>query len=143
GDLSTLPVIGPDTKTPMQAFYFRTSISGTACDQAPNSVVVQGPKNLTIDINANGADIRLGSTIALYELPVDAMTQQYLTQHYGNIGLVTELMQIIVLDGHVVLDAGKPNQIEMNTGETTFICLSSPQNLGDDGLANDRQVFNA
>ncbi len=142
GDLTTLPVIGPDTKTPMQAFYFRTGISGTDCTQAPNALVVQGPKNLMIDIQANGANIRLGSTIVLYEIPVDPMTQQYLTDHYGNIGTVPELMQIVVLDGHVTLNADGPNPVVLTTGQTTFACLTQPENLGDDGLPNDRQVFN-
>ena len=116
GDLTTLPVIGPDTQTPMQAFYFRTSISGTQCTEAPNALVVQGPKDLTVDIKANGADMRLGSTIALYLLPVDPTTQQYLTTQYGNIGMVSVLMQIIVLDGHVVLNAGTPNEIHAEYG---------------------------
>ncbi len=40
-DISSLPTIG---ETPMQAFYFRTSISGTQCTEAPNSLVVQGPQ---------------------------------------------------------------------------------------------------
>ncbi len=142
GDLSTLPVIGPDTRTPMQAFYLRTSVSGTQCAQAPNALVVQGPKNLMVDINANGADIRLGSTIVIYMIPVDPVTQQYLTDQYGDIGMVTMLMQIVVLDGHVVLNEGTPDEIVLNTGETTFTCLSNPENLGTDGESNDRQVFN-
>ncbi len=71
----------------MQAFYFRTSISGTQCTEAPNSLVVQGPQDVAVDITANGADIRLGSTIALYLLPVDPMTQQYLNEQYGDIGM--------------------------------------------------------
>ena len=138
-DVTVLPVMGVDTKTPMQAFYFRTSISGTQCTEAPNALVVQGPKNLTVNINANGADMRLGSTIALYLLPVDPTTQQYLTTSYGNIGVVSALMQIIVLDGHVVLNAGKPNEVDLKTGETSFICMSRPENLGLDGQPNDRQ----
>ncbi|HVU11749.1 MAG TPA: SH3 domain-containing protein, partial [Phototrophicaceae bacterium] len=142
GDLTTLPVIGADTKTPMQAFYFRTGISGTDCTQAPNALVVQGPKNLKVDIQANGANIRLGSTIVLYEIPVDPMTQQYLTDHYGDIGAVPELMQIVVLDGHVTLNPDGPNPVVLTTGTTSFVCLTQPENLGDDGLPNDRQVFN-
>ncbi len=139
-DLSSLPTIG---ETPMQAFYFRTSISGTQCTEAPNSLVVQGPKDVAVDITANGADIRLGSTIALYLLPVDPMTMEYLIQQYGEIGAVSRLMQLIVLDGHVVLNAGTPDEITLETGETTFICLSEPENLGTDGQPNDRTVFTA
>ncbi len=139
-DISSLPTIG---ETPMQAFYFRTSISGTQCTEAPNSLVVQGPQDVAVDITANGADIRLGSTIALYLLPVDPMTMEYLVQQYGDIGAITRLMQLIVLDGHVVLNAGTPNEITLETGETTYICLTEPENLGIDGQPNDRTVFPA
>src|SRR5664279_217156 len=128
GDLTTLPVYGPNAQAPMQAFYFRTGISGTSCTEAPNALVVQGPQNLTVNLNANGANMRIGSTIVLYSLPVDGVTQDYLAQHYGNIGMVTRLMQIVVLDGHVVLNPNTPDQIELNTGETTFRCLSDPLN---------------
>jgi hypothetical protein len=141
GDLSTLQVIGPDSGTPMQSFYFQSGISSTQCVDAPNALVVQGPQNLTVDINANGADIRLGSTIVLYQVAVDAATQQFLNEQYGNIGNVPQLLQIVVLDGHVILNVGTPQQIELNTGETTFRCLSDTQNLGVNGLSDDRQVI--
>lgn len=143
GDLSTLSVITPQTKTPMQAFYFRTAISGTQCTEAPNALVVQGPESLTVDINVNGADIQLGSTIVLYLVPVDAATLQYLIDQYGEIGAISRLMQIVVLDGHVVLNEGTPDEIVLNTGETTFICLDEPEDLGTDGQPNDQTVFSS
>jgi hypothetical protein len=65
GDESSLPVITPSSKTPMQAFQFSSSLSGGTCQDAPSALVVQGPEHLQIDINANGADIRVGSTIVL------------------------------------------------------------------------------
>lgn len=140
-DLTTLAVMGPNTRTPMQAFYFRTGITGTECADAPTSLIVQGPQNLTVDINANGADIRLGSTIALSALDVDPMTLRYLQEMYGDIGSVGKLLKIVVLDGHVVLNPGTDEEIELETGETTFRCLSEPENLGLDGEENDRVVI--
>ena len=65
GDVSSLPVITPTSQTPMQAFQFSTNVTGTTCEDAPSALVVQGPEHLQVDINANGADIRVGSTIAL------------------------------------------------------------------------------
>lgn len=66
GDLDTLPVFSRDSRSPMQAFTFRTAPSGVSCTEAPPSLlVVQGPDNVSVDITANGADIRIGSTIAL------------------------------------------------------------------------------
>jgi hypothetical protein len=65
--LSALPIVDGKNYTPMQAFKVRTSFGSPECDEAPPSVlVVQGPEDITVSINANGADIRISSTIALY-----------------------------------------------------------------------------
>lgn len=65
--LSALPIVDGKNYTPMQAFKVRTSFGAPQCDEAPPSVlVIQGPEDITVSINANGADIRISSTIALY-----------------------------------------------------------------------------
>jgi hypothetical protein len=65
--LNALPIVDGKNYTPMQAFKVRTSFGSPQCDEAPPSVlVVQGPEDITVSINANGADIRISSTIALY-----------------------------------------------------------------------------
>jgi hypothetical protein len=69
-DLSTLPVISKENRSPMQSFFFTTGVGDPACNAAPPSLlVVQGPDNVKVDITANGADITIGSTIALMILP--------------------------------------------------------------------------
>lgn len=65
GDLDSLPVFANDSKTPMQAFYFKTGIGSPSCNKAPDALVVQGPDKVGVDITANGANIHIGSTIAL------------------------------------------------------------------------------
>lgn len=66
GDVTTLPVVTQETRSPMQAFYLHTGIGSTNCTEAPPSLlVVQGPEHVKVDITANGADIKIGSTIAL------------------------------------------------------------------------------
>lgn len=65
GDLDSLPVLEADSRTPMQAFYFKTGIGAPSCTESPAMLIVQGPERLSVDITANGADIRIGSTIAL------------------------------------------------------------------------------
>lgn len=65
GDLDGLPVFARDSRTPMQAFYFRTGVGQPSCNQSPDVLVVQGPEQATVDITANGANIRISSTIAL------------------------------------------------------------------------------
>jgi uncharacterized protein YgiM (DUF1202 family) len=64
-DLTKLPVIVRESKTPMQAFYFTTNIGAPKCNEAPSLLVVQGPQKVAVNISANGADIRIGSTIVL------------------------------------------------------------------------------
>jgi hypothetical protein len=67
GAIDTLPALSGASRTPMQAFYFRTGFTGVECIESPPSLlVVQGPEGLKVDITANGADIQLGSTIALF-----------------------------------------------------------------------------
>lgn len=67
GTLAALPVVTSRSRTPMQAFTLHTGVRGMECSEAPPSVlVVQGPQNARVDITANGADIRIGSTIALF-----------------------------------------------------------------------------
>jgi hypothetical protein len=65
GDPETLPVFGDEDRTPMQAFYFKTGIGDPTCNQSPSALVIQGPENVTVDITANGANIRISSTVML------------------------------------------------------------------------------
>jgi LysM repeat protein len=132
-DLSELPVYGEMTFTPMQAFYFRTGVE-TECNEAPSALIVQGPQNLTIDLNANGADVRLGSTVLFRTLPVEEGAEG-LPEGTGS------LFQIIVIDGEAILNPDSDNPIIVPAGYTTVACLSEPQNLGTDGETNDMIVL--
>ena len=68
GDLSTLPVVTESSRAPMQAFQFRTGLGRISCDQAPSALMVQGPQDLKVTIEANGAAITFGSTLLLQTL---------------------------------------------------------------------------
>nr|MBA3874871.1 SH3 domain-containing protein [Anaerolineae bacterium] len=100
GDLDSLPVFANDSKTPMQAFYFKTGIGAPACSKSPDLLVVQGPDKVAVDITANGANIRIGSTIALRTIE-------------GN------KMQIITVHG-----SAKVNGVVVPIGYTTTVQLS-------------------
>ena len=139
-DLSSLPIYTPQSFTPMQAFYFRTSI-GSECSAAPDAVVVQGPEHLTIDINANGADIRLGSTILMQTLPLTPEEEQQLREQYGLTGAVGSLFLLVVLDGEAIINPDSDNPIHVPAGYSTVACLSDGQNLGSDGISNDNIVL--
>lgn len=143
GDIDTLPVMEPSMQSPMQSFYLRTGITGTTCTEAPDSLVVQGPTGLTVDINANGADIRLGSTIALRILPLDPELAAQLTALYGDISNVVFLLEIDVIDGQAILNHGTDEEVVVPEGYRTVRCLNDPDSLGLDGVDNDRSVFPA
>jgi hypothetical protein len=52
---------------PMQAFYLRTGVSGTACESVPSDgVLIQTPHDVgRIDFEVNGVRVNLGSTVFL------------------------------------------------------------------------------
>lgn len=62
--LDELPVAPDDPLSPMQAFYFRTGIGAPQCVEAPDVLVVQGPKEVRVTLNVNGAEVAIGSTVA-------------------------------------------------------------------------------
>jgi uncharacterized protein YgiM (DUF1202 family) len=65
GDLSSLPVVTASSRSPMQAFQFRTGLGQISCEQAPSALMIQGPQGFQVSIEANGASITFGSTILL------------------------------------------------------------------------------
>lgn len=100
---------GSDQK-PMQAIYFTTGIGQTKCSDAPApSLIIQGPKDITVSLRVNGADIKFGSTL--------------LFQSADN-----NSMDCGVLDGHAVV--GKAGQI-IPAGFVANVPLD--QNLNTDG----------
>ncbi len=65
---------GDDLK-PMQAVYFTTGIGSTKCSDAPeSSLIIQGPKDITVNMRVNGADIKLGSTAIFRSTPNSSMS---------------------------------------------------------------------
>jgi hypothetical protein len=51
--------------SPMQAFQFTGGIGSPTCKRAAGSLLIQGPDQVVVDLEANGARIRLASTILL------------------------------------------------------------------------------
>ncbi len=123
-DLNQLPVVDANTRTPMQAFVFRTGIGQPNCAEAPNSVIVQGPNNTQVLMNVNGADLTIGSTVRLssvagapqeildtLDLPEDVANQlnNASQQNGANCGVMA--MNVLsgaveVNDGTAILPAG-------------------------------------
>jgi hypothetical protein len=68
GDLDTLPILSANSLAPMQKFFLRSVGDSTECSE-DGMVIIQGPENITVSLNVNGAEIRIGSTIALRITP--------------------------------------------------------------------------
>lgn len=124
-ELANLPVSTGSQRSLMQAFYLRTGFGSPACEEAPSdTLIVQGPQNIEIDLTVNGADIRLGSTIAMRILQP------------GNI------IEFTVVEGKLTIPGGGPNGTDLVVyeGFRTTACLTEPDDLGVDGNSNDRLI---
>ena len=136
--VDALPVYQPGSSfTPMQAFYLRTGIGGAQCGVAPSALVVQGPQNYTVNINANGANISLGSSVILETIPIDEAKDGAKYQGQPGVG---GLLRITVIDGKAIITSEDGTVTEIPEGYTSSICLTEPSNLGSDGQANDQSV---
>lgn len=112
--IGDLPVYSPEAQSPMQSFQVRTAFDDLLCEEAPSLLAIQSPEGLTVDLNANGAHIRVGSLIMLRTVPP------------GN------AMQIIVIEGHVVLDPDTPFETDLPAGFLTQRCLDDEDWVYDD-----------
>jgi hypothetical protein len=69
GDIDSLPSVDSTAPllTPMQAFYFISSVGEQACAQAPSDgVLVQSPQGAgLVQFTANGVEFEIGSTVYL------------------------------------------------------------------------------
>lgn len=127
-DVSALTEIGPDSLTPMQAFFFRVGIGGVSCDEVPSLLAVQGPRNVAIDIKVDRVDIRVTSTIVLQTFPP------------GN--TLGDILQLSTISGLAIINPDTPQQIIVPPGYTIFIRFRSgpDESLGIEGDADEKFV---
>jgi hypothetical protein len=123
--LESLPVMDGTQRSLMQSFYLRTGVGAPACEEAPqDTLMIQGPEGIEIDLTVNGADISIGSTIVVRILSP------------GNI------IEFTVLDGKMIVPKAGPNGTDLIIYENYRVtaCLTEPDNRGLDGNSNDRIV---
>jgi uncharacterized protein YgiM (DUF1202 family) len=118
GDTSGLTTVSPTSKSPMQAFFFRTGIGGVTCDDVPSVLAVQGPQNASVDITAQGVNVRIMSTIVLQTLPPGANPPTS--------------FQLTTLSGLAIIYPDTPNAIYVPAGFSTTIALGP---VGPDGFS--------
>lgn len=126
--IDSLPTLDNDLYTPMQAFYLRTGIGQTSCSDIPSdSVMVQGPDDITVEITVNGANIELGST-GMLRIVEDTAGEPAL--------------EITVIDGQftVKADEHNPQDVVIPAGHRSRLCMGEVSDSGLDGEANDLTV---
>jgi LysM repeat protein len=112
--LSGLAVAEGGAMTPMQAFQLRTAFDDLACNEAPSLLAVQGPEGLTVDISANGAQIRMASLVVLRTLAPG------------------DVMQAFTIEGDVTLEPDSVSALQLLPGFSTTRCLGEDGNSGAD-----------
>jgi hypothetical protein len=142
-DLTPLAVITPDTRTPGQAFYLRTNIGQTECVQAPDSLLVQGPQNIQIDLRANNADIRIGSTVVLRVIPVIPRLVDLARRQFNITEQVFALLEMTVLDGKGIVDPDTDREQTVLPGQRIYRCLGAADNIALDGVSNDNPAIDS
>ncbi len=127
-DVSSLTEVGPDSLTPMQAFFFRVGIGGVSCDEVPSVLAVQGPRNTAIDIRVNRVDVRVTSTIILQSLPPG--------------DTLGDTLQLSTISGVAIINPDTNEQIFVPAGYTIFIHLKGGnlESLGIEGDADEREI---
>jgi hypothetical protein len=134
--IADLPTLTPNLRTPMQSFRLRTGIGTPDCEEAPDDLLlVQGPDGFEIDLTVNGAEIRIGSTIAMRYIEVD-----------GEI-----LLEMIVIDGTletlgpdgqpIVVTQGYRITAQLNEEGDVLDNFSEPEFVGTDEFTSDFCVW--
>lgn len=138
-DTSTLPTLTGESYTPMQAFYFDTGLGTTSCEDAPNALLVQGPENIEVALNVNGAEVNVGSTIQLIsmrEAPEHILSNltlpprvlQRLKRNYAqpdSTGEVCKIQHLRVLSGSARLN-GSDVILPAGNAAWSAYCLNRP-----------------
>jgi Tol biopolymer transport system component/uncharacterized protein YraI len=101
--IGALPVITRDSRAPMQTFTFHTgSVTPPSLAVPPDVVLVQSPKDITIDIWANDVHIRVQGVIFLRTL-------------------TDGRLQLITADGEATAFPETPNQVSVVAGTSIII----------------------
>ncbi len=113
-DLTGLPTVTAESRPAMQSFQLRTAFNDVLCNEAPSLLAIQSPEGLKVDLTANGVHVRMGSLIMLRVVsPGDAL-------------------QIITIEGDVVLDPDTDLETVLEPGFSTLRCLDAEGNVGLD-----------
>lgn len=122
-DTSTLPKIGPDSRTPMQEYYLTTAAISRQCRlQAPPPLLVaQTPLEFKqVDMKINEVDVRLEEATSVFRLPSN------------------RVMEVYTLGGVTTLFPGTGNELIIPPGHKARLCLRVAEDLGIEGDKDDK-----
>lgn len=126
GDTRVASAVSPDDPdaAPMQAITLSTGLGQPACENVPpSSVIVQGPRGLTVDLTVNGANFRLSST-AVFRATADRKL---------SVGMVDGRM---VIDENVIVPVGHSVQADLDDeGMIIEDSWSEPEIFDEEELA--------
>ncbi|MEO0598746.1 MAG: SH3 domain-containing protein, partial [Chloroflexota bacterium] len=115
--IDELPTLTADLNSPMQAFYLRSGIGQPECVDFPdNTLIVQGPENIEVNITVNGADVTIGSTVGLRVISIEGEFFLEAIAFAGEIDFMGQTLQ---------------------PGERSLACLGDSDDRGLDGEDND------
>lgn len=91
-----------DDRKPMQSFYLSGGIGNTNCQDAPSTVAIRSPENITVNLTINGMDIALGSMITIIDNQNSTLT---ITVHEG---------QMVAVATNTVVNAGESVEVTLD-----------------------------
>jgi hypothetical protein len=120
--LDALPVMGPESYTPMQSLFMSNDFSRPECSQVPApGFLVQGPDAIETDFVLNNMPVTVTSTVYFRQLS-------------------SSRLQVFALSGITLLFPDSDNESILPEGFTQVLCLGAAASLGIDGEANDLAI---
>lgn len=136
-DVTGLPTVDADTRTPMQSSFLRNGYDVPGCPTVPRPLLlVQGPRDAEMDFVVNGAEIRVsddtdvvaGANVVLRVLPPVSPDVPPTT------------MRLITITGMAILYPDTEDALLVPPGFYADVCLDPPEDIGLDARENDQLI---
>jgi len=119
--IDTLPVIGPNTTSPMQSLFLSNTFNNPLCNEVPPpGLLIQGPEEIETDFFINNVPMRVTSTTFV--------------EHISPFRI-----RVTTVNGFTILFPDSEKEEVIPSGLSRVLCLTPEQDLGIDGLENDRE----
>lgn len=99
---------GNDERATMQSFYFSGGISPADCLDAPSTLAIRTPKDVSIDLTVNGLEVIVGSLVTIRDNQNNRLT---VTVHEGSLAFQTN---------GVTVNAGQSIILQLDSSRTVI-----------------------